>query len=367
MKVSIKISKDFTAANWEELRPQLLYSSDNWPKAIQVFEDRIESRFFNPIEKIKSIKKNEGEGFSIALISVVLLEFLAAFELGKIYRIGGVSLAPHEYYRGCDLLKSFLRSNSMFNQHFDSNTKVQKFYENIRCGLVHEARTMENDVIISNESNKNTRQNSIYFTENGERRMNRDLMLETIKSFVENYKERLLNNELNLRNKFILKMDDVGGIKHVWYFIYGSNLYEEQLKVRLKEIDENYLQKEKCSLKGYEFTYNKRSSKDGSSKANIIKTEKGTVKGIAILILENKLDEFKKKWEDGYNKEEVNIQTENNINKNSKDTFKAYTFISNNLTTVPPSDEYVNIIIKGAHENNLSQEYIENKLMYAKP
>jgi hypothetical protein len=366
VKDSIKIAKDFNVANWKELRCQLLYSSDNWPKANKVFEDRIDSRFFNPIEKIKLIKKNEGEGFSIALISVVLLEFLAAFELGKIYRIQKEGLAPHEYYSGIGLLKSFLRTDNLFNQHFDSNTKVQNFYENIRCGLVHEARTMKNDVIISNESNKNTKQNSIYFKENGEWRMNRDLMLETIKLFVENYKQRLMKNELYLRNNFILKIDDLAGLKHVWYFIYGSNLYEEQLKVRLKDIDENYLQKEKCLLKGYEFTYNKR-SKDGSSKANIIKTEKGTVEGIAILILENKLDEFKKKWEDGYNKEEVNIQTENNINKNSKDTFKAYTFISNNLTTVPPSDEYVNIIIKGAYENNLSQEYIENKLMYAKP
>lgn len=107
MKISIKISKDFTAANWKELRPQLLYSNDNWPKANQVFEDRIESRFLNPIEKIKSINKNEGEGFSIALISVVLLEFLAAFELGKIYRIQKENIAPHEYYSGIRLLKSF--------------------------------------------------------------------------------------------------------------------------------------------------------------------------------------------------------------------------------------------------------------------
>jgi hypothetical protein len=367
MKGTIKISKDFTSEDWKELRPQLLYSNDNWPKATQVFQDRIESRFFNPIEKIKSIGKNEGEGFSIALISVVILESIAAFELGKIYRIGGKNLAPHEYYRGIDLLKSFLRSNSIFNQHFDSNTKVQNFYENIRCGLVHEARTMDNDVIISNESPKNTKPNSIYFKVDGELRLNRDLMLVTIKSFVENYKDRLLKNELHLRSKFIIKLDDISGLKHVWYFIYGSNLYEEQLKVRLKDIDENYLQKEKCLLKGYEFTYNKR-SEDGSSKANIIKTEKGIVEGIAILILEKKLDEFKKKWEAGYDKEEVNIQTENNINeKNCKDTFKAYTFISTNLTTVPPSDEYVNKIIKGAYENNLSQEYIENKIMYVKP
>ena len=361
MKDSIKIAKDFTVANWKILRPQLLFSNDNWPTANQVFEDRIYSRFFNPIERIKSIKKNEGEGFSIALISVVLLEFLAAFELGKIYRIQKEGLTPNEYYSGIRLLKSFLRSDKLFNQHFVSNNKIQIFYENIRCGLVHEARTLENDVIISNESNKNTKQNSIYFEDNGEWRLNRDLMLETIKTFVENYKERLLNNELHLRSKFIIKMDDIAGFKHVWYFVYGSNLLEEQLRTRLSDIDENYLQRERCSLKGYEFTYNKRST-DGTSKANLIKTENGIVEGVAILILEEKLDEFINEYEKGYVKTEIQIQTDNNKNENPQFTFKAYTCISDNIISVPPADDYVSKIIKGAFENDLPQEYIKKYL-----
>lgn len=368
MNDDIKIAKDFTVGDWKKLRDSLFQNNnkDNWTKANQVFEDRIYTRFFNPIEKIKSIKKNEGQGFSIALISVVLLEFLAAFEFGKIYRIKKEGLAPNEYFSGIGLLKSFLRSANLFKEHFDSNNKIQKFYENIRCGLVHEARTLGNDVIISNESHKNTKQNSIYFKENEEWRLNRDLMVETIKSFVENYKERLLNNELDLRNKFILKMDDVAGLNHVWYFIYGSNLCKKQLKCRLSQFNEDYLQKERCSLKGYEFTYNKLSTRDGSSKANIIKTEKGTVEGIAILILEEKLDKILDRYERGYLKTEIQIQTENKNNEITQDTFKAYTCISDNITSVPPTDEYVLKIINGADENKLPQKYIENKLVYAK-
>jgi len=192
MPDSIKIAKDFNMFDWAELRPTLFYSKGNWPLAIQVFEDRMNSRFINPIEKIKSIEKNEGEGFSIALISVVLIEFLAAFQFGKIYKVHKEGLAPHEYYSGVALLKSFFRSADLFSKHFESNNKVQRFYENIRCGLVHEARTMGNDVIISNESNKNTSPNLMYFKENEEWRLNRDLLLETIKAFGADYKERLL-------------------------------------------------------------------------------------------------------------------------------------------------------------------------------
>jgi hypothetical protein len=88
------------------------------------------------------------------------------------------------------------------------------------------------------------------------------------------------------------------------------------------------------------------------------------VQGIAILILENKLDKFIEEWEHGYLKEEVYIQTEENYNKKDRLTFKAYTCISNKTASSPPSKEYVSMIIKGANENNLPIDYIENKLKY---
>lgn len=171
MNDSIKISKSFTVGDWKNLRSNLLLSDKKWPEALEVFENRIQVRFIEPIEMIKSNGKNEGEGFTIALISVVLLEFLAAFEQGKIYKTNKEGLSPNEYYSGIILLKSFLSSSSVFLFHFESNSKIQKFYENIRCGLVHEARTLKNDVIISESSQKNTNINLIYFYEKGEYRL----------------------------------------------------------------------------------------------------------------------------------------------------------------------------------------------------
>jgi hypothetical protein len=108
MNDKIKISKSFTIGDWKELRPQLLYSNKNWNKAYEIFEDRLKSRFFNPIELIKANGKNEGEGFSITLISVVMLESLAAFEHGKIYKTNKEGLSPCEYYSGIRLFKLFL-------------------------------------------------------------------------------------------------------------------------------------------------------------------------------------------------------------------------------------------------------------------
>lgn len=364
MNDNIKISKSFSVKDWKEIRLDLLKNSEqNWGKAIKVFEDKIDSRFFNPIGKIKNENLNEGEGFSIALISVVLLEFLAAFDQGKIYRTNKEGISPCEYFSGIKLLKTFLKESKIFHSHFDSNTKIQNFYENVLCGLVHEARTLKNDVIISESSIKNTQNDKIYFNEAGESRLNRDLLLIKIKEHIEHFKIKLVQNDKVTRNNFLIKMDEICGIRHVWYFIYGSNLSSSQLEYRLNEIEESILQKERYTLNGYNFIYNKKSI-DGTSKGNITETESGIVHGIAILLLENKLDEFIAKWESGYDKMEVIISSENSLNKKEVLQFKAYTCISKNICSMPPSKEYMSKIIEGAIENNLPDDYINKCFKY---
>ena len=363
MNNSIKISKSFSANDWENLRPMLLNSNEEWPKAFEVFEERIKSRFIDPIEIIKTIGKNEGEGFSIALISVVLLESLAAFELGKIYKFNKNELSPNEYSSGINLLKSFLINSSVFSSHFESKSKIDKFYENIRCGLVHEARTMNNDVIISQSSIKNTNNKFIYFNENGEYRLNRDLLLVKIKEHIDEYKSRIIGNDIELRNKFILKMDEISGLKHVWYFNYGSNLNEKQIIYRLSCFGDKYLSKQRCSLKGFKFKYNKRSI-DGTSKGNLVEKIDCVVHGTAILILESTLDKFIGIYEPGYKKVEIIISTENNKSDKDQLHFKSFTCISDNINKAAPSEIYETTIINGARENGLPEEYILNNLVF---
>jgi hypothetical protein len=363
MNHDIKISKLFTVRDWKELRFQLIDSDDSWIKAYEIFEDRLKSRFFNPIDLIKTNGKNEGEGFSIALISIVMLEFIAAFEHGKIYKTSNEELSPNEYYSGRKILILFIKESKVFKSHFSSNTEINNFYANIRCGLVHEARTKESDVIISEGSIKNTNKEKIYFKKDGEGRLNRDLLLSKIREHLEGVKQRILSNDKDIRNNFMLKMDEISGLKHVWYFIYGSNLFEIQLKERLAKLNEIYLKKERCSLEGYQFKYNKESI-DGTSKGNIIHTANGIVQGVAILILESKLDQFIERWERGYEKLEVSISTENYSDKNEKLRFKAYTCISKKHTLLAPSPEYVSKVMKGAIENELPTDYINKYMKY---
>lgn len=354
---SVTISKSFTTGNWKyDLRSKLV-SNDNaaWEEAYKMFYERVQSRFIEPITEIKKMGKNEGEGFSMALISAVLLEFISAFEKGRLYKNNKSCLAPNEYSNGQDLLVSFLSDSALFKKHFDSKSKIQKFYKNIRCGLVHEARTLGKDVIIHKESQKNISKESIYFRVGSEYRLNRDLLLSTIEMHIDQMRSRLLDkNDQLLKRNFILKFDEISGLKHDWYFIYGSNLNESQINERLLKHENCYLGKEKCQLKEYKFAYNKKSI-DGTAKANLVKFEGGVVEGVAICVEKTALGEFLKEFEIGYDVVEVDLWI-------GESSFKAVTCISHDFIDVGPKEDYVSKILIGAEENDLPEEYINEFL-----
>lgn len=353
----VKISKDFTNRDWVELRRQLVLD-ENWETAFRVFNDRVQTRFLTPIEKIKGIEKNEGQGFSITLISVALLEHLAALESGKIYKVSRPGsrreLSPIEYSVSAGLFNSFLKKATLFKESFSDGSR-KNFYDNIRCGLVHEARTLGNDIIISDTSEKNERKGELYFKIGNQFRLNRDELLRKIQEHVSQMRSRLLDkNDQLLKRNFILKFDEISGLKHDWYFIYGSNLNESQINERLLKHGNCYLGKERCQLKEYKFVYNKKSI-DGTAKANLVKFEGGVVEGVAICVEKTALGEFLKEFETGYDVVEVDLWI-------GESSFKAVTCISHDFIEVGPSEDYVNKILIGAEENDLPEEYINEFL-----
>ena len=360
MNDNTKIAKNFTVGDWKELRKKLkINESLNWDEAFNVFSDRISSRFLNPIEKIQHDGKKEGEGFSIALISVVLLEFLAAFDLGLIYKNfkDDNNIPPNEYKDSKTLLKNFILKSDIFKNQFASNKLISKFYDDIRCGLVHQARTLGNNSIISNDSRKNIQLDNFYFKSETEDEhiLNRDLFLKKILEHIDYYRHKLLINQDELaRRLFIMKIDEIAGLKHVWYFIYGSNLYENQLTDRLNDQKDNYFIMQRCSLSGYKFGYNKLSTKDNTAKGNLIEMIDEVTEGVAILLLEETFNSFVEINEKGYEKKLVKL----NLSSNPEIKFDGYTCISNNLTNANPSIDYQTKVINGAQDRGLPEKYI---------
>ncbi|MDZ7583698.1 MAG: hypothetical protein U0938_02605 [Thiobacillus sp.] len=145
-----QIARYKTARDWCDFRDEFNLPKNPCPEIwVRAFDEyfypRLETRYFHPIEAIKCIDKSEGEGFSILAILCTLIEFLESTAQGIKYRHlkrgeQKKDLLPYEYSSSEDTFKSFLTNRHPFCNHFDL-ASATTFYEDIRCGLLHEART----------------------------------------------------------------------------------------------------------------------------------------------------------------------------------------------------------------------------------
>jgi hypothetical protein len=133
-----------TATDWHALRPSLDRDDlDAWKGAYRdFFVERLKRRYLDPIAVLKESGTLIGEGFSIMAIQCSLIEFLEAMRLGKTYRrpTKAQPLGPYEYSTSGDVFAAFLFKREPFSRTFNAET-AEDFYLDVRCGLVHEART----------------------------------------------------------------------------------------------------------------------------------------------------------------------------------------------------------------------------------
>jgi hypothetical protein len=146
---------------WSQKRQTLRNSydfSEHWQEVIERFKRRIEDFYFAPIDKIKDPNKLKGEGFTILTIQCALIEMFAAFKYGKIHKFNKNANDPnYTYKRADDCFIPFLLSEPIFENHFyvfqngqpvnDQPFSTTEFYNKVRCGLMHEARTKGDWVI----------------------------------------------------------------------------------------------------------------------------------------------------------------------------------------------------------------------------
>lgn len=158
MKLSddVRIAGDRTVGEWFALRPRLLDGKDldAWQQAFDgFFRERLESRYFKPIEALGKLHK-KGEGFSIVAIQCSLIEFFGSTLEGKTYRFNPgkkLKLGEFEYDGSKEMFTRFLATATPFASIFDE-ALAKDFYEGVRCGLLHEARTKKGWTIRTRES-----------------------------------------------------------------------------------------------------------------------------------------------------------------------------------------------------------------------
>lgn len=370
VKEDIRISGDFKIENWLSLKEKLISNihSDKWDDAIEIFENRVNSRFMNPIDAILKIDERKGEGFAAAALQSLLIEYLESFYQGKNYKENSNTsitncddiytyclksthtvekiIHPFIYTSSAKLIKDFLRVREPFRKEFKKNA-ADLYYKHIRCGLLHEAATKGNSLIL---------------------RLDGDIIMQKIENgiiidpvnfqkalrlFINDYKIELLKTD-ELKWAFIRKMDGLCQVDKVDLFVYGSLLDENEMKNTVKV----YNGIGPAFLKDFELVFNKI-SKDGSSKANL-KVKKGSkVWGFCYQV--DKCESLDKgynyliKREDGYDIKPILAYTDENI------FYDAKVFISEETNdSLNPKREYVEQIIKGAKNKSLPEDYINN-------
>lgn len=144
--LSVYIAGSKTVADWQAFRATLASGgdTDRWREAFDgYFHARLLLRYLNPIRLLQENGTFQGEGFSIVAIQCTLIEFLESTIQGRIYRYRrpcDPPLGTHEYSNSSDLFISFLSGRQPFARYF-SRQLARDFYEGVRCGLLHEART----------------------------------------------------------------------------------------------------------------------------------------------------------------------------------------------------------------------------------
>lgn len=208
LPIDTKIAGWKTVKDWNDLRISLLDQDNHnaWGVAYKdFFLTRLEDRYLEPLKIIKENGTYRGEGFSIMTIVCSLVEFIEGTFQGINYRYrrrNDPPLSQFEYNRSEDIFISFLTQRHPFSLDFNK-INAAEFYKNIRCGLLHEARTKGKWTIWGSSPN-----NKLIDQTTNETIVYRDDFLEATKLLIKQYEQDLITSPVR-KDAFIRKFDNV--------------------------------------------------------------------------------------------------------------------------------------------------------------
>ena len=229
-------------SEWLKIRTKLnqQYEYDeNWENAIKLYDRRLKRKFFKPIESVIRERILGGEGFTIVTVQCALIEMFAAFKEGKIFNPDRTKkLAKYEYSRSQQIFTDFLLTASIFEDNFwqyNSGKKVIKdqpynakdFYKDVRCGLMHEARTKGNWIIGATPLTKSVKtERKFIITEDGKMKIYRTVLHHKLLHYLMDYQKELRQDSQEsevLRKNFARKLDHLFDIQrstgYSWWIV----------------------------------------------------------------------------------------------------------------------------------------------------
>lgn len=216
MKNNINIAGIRTIQDWRDLSARLsVHADENWDIAFQFFEERITTRYLNPIRKILEMDLNTGEGFAVVNLQCSLIETIECFWNGWIYefKVAKKGVKPsYKYKMGPATYKgSRVRNRDIFIKFFEEREPFKSlgidgddFFENVRCGLLHETQTKNNWVIRKEED----MQIEFYKVDGNKKIIYRKKFQDAIETVITEFKSQLVTNgNSSLRQNFVDKFN----------------------------------------------------------------------------------------------------------------------------------------------------------------
>lgn len=216
----LKIAENLTIKDWEDLvgeqdKLKINYDdNEKWGLAFHFFEERIRTRYLNPINAILDLKLNKGEGFAVVNLQCSLIETIESFINGWEYKH-----KPKGWFKNKQ--KSEVHNNACIFKSFFTNTMELKkmkvdgsdFYSSVRCGLLHETQT-KNDWVIRVDKEKSL---LIYEEKDYKKIIYRENFQKELENIIAKYKIAIIKgdpfnnitNGIELRKNFIDKMNHI--------------------------------------------------------------------------------------------------------------------------------------------------------------
>ncbi|MCD6360229.1 MAG: hypothetical protein J7M38_05130 [Armatimonadetes bacterium] len=134
--MNTRLSPNYTVDDWRRLD---FTSEEDWSKAIDIFRDRIDSRFLLPVQAMLDDPRSAAScGFAVLAVDCLLIETLQAFREGT----------HKTEQRSENAFVEFLTTSPDFKSYFDDG-KARLFYKHFRCGILHQAETYGDSLVKS--------------------------------------------------------------------------------------------------------------------------------------------------------------------------------------------------------------------------
>lgn len=204
LRETTKIAHDKRVSDWIDLKKKLKDYSNNeaWTEAYNgFFWNRLDERYLTPIKVLQIHGNLNGEGYSIMTICCSLLEFLQSCYEGINYKYSSPDSDKYEYKDSSEIFQNFLKNQPPFKSEF-TNELAKGFYKNVRCGLLHEARTKEDWIINAKSETKIVERQTDRII------VYRDNFYHALLEYAINYKYALLDSD-EIKDAFIRKFNGI--------------------------------------------------------------------------------------------------------------------------------------------------------------